>query len=190
MRPQDRKTLWTVAPALLLLAACGEQRPGVADDSGSVELRPPAVSPNVHSDVSPPLGLMQSVPGQDEQREHPVKPVPRRFNPGANDPVRQSNITPMLIPAPSTNFDGVGQGFTGPAGTFTVTSAPPDTNGDVARTTTCRSSTPTSRSSARPARRSSVRCRSGRCGAASAAAARTTAMATRWCSTIPWPTAG
>jgi len=131
MRPQDRKTLWAAAPALLLLAACGEQRPGVADESGSVELRSPAVSPNVHSDVSPPLGLIRSVPRQDEEREHPVKPIPRRFNPGANDPVRQSSITPLLIPAPSTNFDGVGQGFTGPAGTFTVNSAPPDTNGDV-----------------------------------------------------------
>ena len=37
----------------------------------------------------------------------------------------------LAIPATATNFDGVGNGFTGPAGPFTVTSAPPDTNGAV-----------------------------------------------------------
>ena len=35
------------------------------------------------------------------------------------------------MPAPALNFDGVGNGFTGPNGTFTVNAAPPDTNGDV-----------------------------------------------------------
>ena len=36
-----------------------------------------------------------------------------------------------LAPVTSTNFDGIGNGFSGPAGTFSVNSAPPDTNGDV-----------------------------------------------------------
>ena len=35
------------------------------------------------------------------------------------------------MPATSLNFSGIGNGFTGPAGTFTVNSAPPDTNGSV-----------------------------------------------------------
>jgi hypothetical protein len=35
------------------------------------------------------------------------------------------------MPSPSNSFDGVGQGFTGPQGTFSVTSAPPDPNGAV-----------------------------------------------------------
>src|SRR5258708_8748923 len=35
------------------------------------------------------------------------------------------------MPSPSNSFDGVGQGFTGPQGTFNVTSAPPDPNGAV-----------------------------------------------------------
>ncbi|HLZ20822.1 MAG TPA: hypothetical protein VKQ30_01690, partial [Ktedonobacterales bacterium] len=42
---------------------------------------------------------------------------------------RQPNSA--LIPAPTNNFDGVGNGFTGPQGTFSVASAPPDTNGSV-----------------------------------------------------------
>src|SRR2546425_431915 len=42
-------------------------------------------------------------------------------------------VLPSLgaIPATDKNFDGIGQGFSGPAGTFTVNAAPPDTNGDV-----------------------------------------------------------
>ena len=39
--------------------------------------------------------------------------------------------TALVAPTTSTNFDGIGQGFTGPGGTFVVNSAPPDTNGAV-----------------------------------------------------------
>src|SRR4029077_16271509 len=46
-------------------------------------------------------------------------------------PVRQSSPVALLAPALNNNFDGVGNGFTGPQGTFSVNSAPPDTNGDV-----------------------------------------------------------
>ena len=35
------------------------------------------------------------------------------------------------IPAADRNFDGIGQGFSGPGGTFSVAGAPPDPNGDV-----------------------------------------------------------
>src|SRR5438128_8952441 len=42
-------------------------------------------------------------------------------------------IFPSLGAIPSTdrNFQGIGQGFSGPAGTFSVAAAPPDPNGDV-----------------------------------------------------------
>ena len=43
----------------------------------------------------------------------------------------QTSAPAAAAPATSTNFDGIGQGFTGPSGTFTVNSAPPDTNGAV-----------------------------------------------------------
>src|SRR5256886_13690066 len=45
--------------------------------------------------------------------------------------VLQSLIAQPLAPALTLNFDGVGNGFSGPAGTFTVAGAPPDTNGSV-----------------------------------------------------------
>src|SRR5207244_2305978 len=48
---------------------------------------------------------------------------------GSRSPPRPAPA--LLMPTPLTNFDGVGAGFSGPQGTFSVTSAPPDTNGDV-----------------------------------------------------------
>ena len=131
MRLLARTAVWTAASALLLLAGCGAQPVSEADDSQSVELRSPQVASADHHDVSAPLSLIRPAPPSLEEREHPVKPVPRRFNHGAHDPVVQASAVPLLIPAPASNFDGMGQGFTGPAGAFTVNSAPPDTNGDV-----------------------------------------------------------
>ncbi len=43
----------------------------------------------------------------------------------------QTSIGPAAAPSTSNNFDGVGNGFSGPNGTFTVNAAPPDTNGAV-----------------------------------------------------------
>ena len=51
--------------------------------------------------------------------------------PGVVDGVVQATLPAPLVPATATNFDGMGNGFSGPQGTFTVNSAPPDTNGDV-----------------------------------------------------------
>jgi len=42
-----------------------------------------------------------------------------------------SSVSIGAPPATINNFDGVGNGFTGPSGTFTVNAAPPDTNGAV-----------------------------------------------------------
>src|SRR2546423_9151638 len=131
MRLLARTAVWTAAPALLLLAGCGVQPGSEADKSESVVMRSPQVTSAEHHDLSAPLNLIRPAPPSLEEREHPVKPVPRRFNRGARDPVVQASAVPLLIPAPASNFDGIGQGFTGPAGAFTVSSAPPDTNGDV-----------------------------------------------------------
>ncbi|HEX6776953.1 MAG TPA: hypothetical protein VF099_02075, partial [Ktedonobacterales bacterium] len=49
---------------------------------------------------------------------------------GIPDNVQNTPSVP-LTPSPSNSFDGVGNGFSGPQGTFTVNSAPPDTNGAV-----------------------------------------------------------
>ena len=116
---------------LLLSAACA----GVPSEDGASEApitRGAAVALAAHHDASPPLMLVPPVPDSNTHPEHEVKPIPRHFNsPSTHDPVRQSSSPSLFIPTTSFNFDGVGQGFSGPQGTFSVAGAPPDTNGDV-----------------------------------------------------------
>ena len=51
--------------------------------------------------------------------------------PSANDPVIQATPGAAAAPALGLGFEGIGQGFSGPSGSFTVTGAPPDPNGAV-----------------------------------------------------------
>ena len=93
----------------------------------------PTVSPAVHQDVSQPLRDYLDGQGQqqDQQGQHGEHPA-RKFKdaqPGhSSTPGTPSSTTPGRAPVTGLNFDGVGNGFVGPAGTFTVASAPPDTN--------------------------------------------------------------
>jgi hypothetical protein len=47
------------------------------------------------------------------------------------DPVVEHVAAAPAMPLPSNNFEGIGQEFSGPGGTFIVQSAPPDTNGAI-----------------------------------------------------------
>ena len=99
--------------------------------AAQASLRAPTISPNVHHDASPPLrDLPPSAGAHRAEQDEGLLPHPATV-PGAVDRVVQSTLPAPLIPATATNFDGVGNGFTGPQGTFSVNSAPPDTNGDV-----------------------------------------------------------
>jgi uncharacterized membrane protein len=87
----------------------------------------------VDHDVSPPLrDLLPILDSSNQKREkrEPIAEPPAPLAGGA-DPVIQSTPATAAAPALNLGFDGVGNGFTGPAGTFTVNSAPPDTNGAV-----------------------------------------------------------
>jgi hypothetical protein len=67
-----------------------------------------------------------------EEEDHPEEPqsiVPFSGS-SAPDSVRQMLYSTSQMTAPITSFDGLGYGFSGPAGTFYV-NAPPDANGDV-----------------------------------------------------------
>ncbi len=127
----QRKAVLIVS--LFAVTACA-QRPGQADDSNSVELRSPAISLASHHDLSAPLSILRA-PDSNTNPEHEVKKIPRHFNTSqalAGDPVRQSAFIAIIAsPTVTHNWEGVGQGFTGPSGTFSLTGAPPDTNGDV-----------------------------------------------------------
>ena len=125
-----------IAIAVVLLSACAQptsEDESTMDTSLSETLRSPSVSLAEHHDQSPPLFLM--LPAERRAVEdHEVKPIPR--GPAGNFVALprenvQTRVASLAIPATSAAFEGIGQGFTGPAGTFSVNSAPPDTNGDV-----------------------------------------------------------
>src|SRR5580765_2760716 len=100
----------------------------------SAQSGPTTIRRDVHHDVSPPLrDLIKNAPPPSlERREvEPMRLIP--LPPGLvqleEDPVRQRTISP-LTPIVSQSFEGLGQGQYG----FTVTGAPPDTNGAVGAT--------------------------------------------------------
>jgi Chitobiase/beta-hexosaminidase C-terminal domain len=107
------------------------RQPGQVDQSQSVVRSSPSVEAAVHHDASPPLLSLPPAPRQSGQQVHPVRPIPRPINGGGADPAVSGSVPTLQAPAPALNFDGIGNGFSGPAGTFSVTAAPPDTEGDV-----------------------------------------------------------
>lgn len=86
----------------------------------------------VKHDVSPPLRSIPPVhtPAAPQRPLLSLPSLPQGLPNSVSDHV-QHTATPRAAPSPSANFDGIGNGFTGPQGTFTVNSAPPDTNGAV-----------------------------------------------------------
>src|SRR3954471_24963362 len=111
---------------LVLLA----MTPSAFAQSGRAEVRPSS-----YHDVSPPLRDLPPGPRIYGILEaEPVRRIPSSRNPnfGPDPLVASTNAAPVrLAPTPLQNFDAIGQGFTGPAGTVTVNSAPPDTNAAV-----------------------------------------------------------
>ena len=126
----------TAASLILILAAACAQLPGADtgnDNPDYRDLRSPSVQLNERHASTPPLSLM-SLPQNDTNPQHEVKPVPRNYvhrSVSFRDPVLQSSTPALLAPTVNLSFAGVGQGFSGPNGSFSVTGAPPDTNGDV-----------------------------------------------------------
>jgi hypothetical protein len=116
--------------SMAALAVCAAVLPSVG--TGTVTAHAagaPAVSHSSRNDVSPPLRSLRNTgqaPGWAASHA-PLRPsLPRSGAVSA-----RSASTATAIPTTSTNFDGVGNGFTGPSGTFTVNAAPPDTNAAV-----------------------------------------------------------
>jgi hypothetical protein len=96
---------------------------------------PTTIRRDVHHDVSPPLREMikYAPPPSLERREvEPLKRIP--LPPGLaqleEDPVRQTTTVPPPTPPVSQSFEGLGNGQYG----FSVTGAPPDTEGSVGAT--------------------------------------------------------
>ena len=125
------------AISMTAFAAACAQMPGADESSNNNpdyrDLRSPMVQLAARRSATPPLSLI-AIPNVATNYDHEVKPVPRnhvRRSATALDPVVQSSSVTLLSPTLSLNFAGQGNGFTGPSGTFNLTGAPPDTNGDV-----------------------------------------------------------
>jgi len=98
------------------------------------QVQGPTVRHDVHHDVSPPLlDLIKLAPPPSlvKHEAEPVRriPLPPGLSQLEEDPIRQRTIAP-LTPLVSQSFEGLGQGQYG----FSVTGAPPDTNGAVGAT--------------------------------------------------------
>ena len=123
--------------ALLPLLLMGAVAPNALAQSGPAltQTGQAEVRPSSFHDVSLPLrDLPPGIRIYGILEAEPVRRIPSSRRPTFGpDPLVApvNNITPKLAPATQANFDGIGQGFTGPAGTFTVNSAPPDTNAAV-----------------------------------------------------------
>jgi len=101
------------------------------DDSRSIVLRAPENEAAAHHDTSGPLTLLPPAPRPTENIEHEVKRLPRPVGAEIVDRGVQTLAPLLLMPSLAVNFDGLGNGFTGPGGTFRFAGTPPDTNGDV-----------------------------------------------------------
>src|SRR2546425_2728061 len=93
----------------------------------------PTIIPSVHNDVSVALTAMADLDDKDkkDKKVKPHREIPGHAHGGPNATQPASAAVVAAAPALLSSFAGVGNGFSGPNGTFGVNSAPPDTNGAV-----------------------------------------------------------
>ena len=104
-------------------------------ESAFAQTGPTTVRRDVHHDVSPPLIEMIRHAPPPSLARRPVEPLRRiPLPPGLltpqEDPVVQVSTVPPPTPPVTSSFEGLGKGQYG----FSVTGAPPDTNGTVGAT--------------------------------------------------------
>jgi len=104
-----------------------------ADPPNVVRIDPTMTPVLVANDLSRPLHEITpiTVHAVAEREDERRPPILRAATPDFVDPVAQTFAAASTAPTPTVSFDGIGDGFVGPAGTFTVEADPPDTNGDV-----------------------------------------------------------
>ncbi len=152
-----KRSVWSstmfVGSAALLFGplACGSSAPATGSAQEGVSGAAPVtveaqdaapssgfvvVEPEKH-DVSPPFGDLVAGPVAPGRRTVPIfKPEhpERGVLPEVPDPVVQSTTIDPTVVGSTFGFDGVGDGFVGPDGTFVEQYSPPDTNGAAGTT--------------------------------------------------------
>lgn len=93
------------------------------------------IIPETNHGLSAPVRTMPSEPiSAPRVRPWLIGPSANRPAVEQDDPVAQETTGPMVATTPGLNVLGVGNGFSGPNGTFSVQFAPPDTNAAVGAT--------------------------------------------------------
>ncbi|GAB3029832.1 T9SS type A sorting domain-containing protein [Oleiagrimonas citrea] len=113
-----------------LLLACA----GPAHAAGSTTGATPQDA--VHHDRLPSLrGLLPRPEDFSNGQAHPARPIPFLVQKGnLGDGALQTSAIVSALPAAGAGFEGIGEGFSGPQGAFTIQYAPPDTVGAVGAT--------------------------------------------------------
>src|SRR5690349_14828198 len=97
------------------------------------------VIPEAAHDTSPRLDSISADQLNASEAARPQRQIPlgrligrvRPAAPVTADTAVQTSAAPLVSVTAGNNFDGVGEGFVGPQGTFVVRGIPPDTNGAV-----------------------------------------------------------
>ncbi len=136
----DRGWAWVIGGVALALVVASTTAPtsaaGAASDGTGRAVTQSA--PVAHA-TSPALGSMPPAEpltnsGQRRAPNWDIPPSPtgtRAVAPGALQGPARVKASAATAPAASRNFEGLGEGFVGPQGTFAVQGVPPDANGDV-----------------------------------------------------------
>src|ERR1700722_17669853 len=124
-----------LAVVLFLTLAVPMLAPSAFAQANAASSGPTTIRRDVHHDVSQPLSEMikNAPPPSLERREvEPMKliPLPPGLSQNQEDPVRQTTTVPPPTPPVLQSFEGLGNGEYG----FTITGAPPDTEGTVGAT--------------------------------------------------------
>jgi hypothetical protein len=133
MPPLLRRTFGTLAAAAAVAVVTATTLAGPASaDQTPMQRGPGTVRHETHHDTSPPLSRLAPVPpNADPGEADAVHRMPNRGKGHRPDPVVQRRPG-ARVNATSANFDGLGQGFTGPGGPFPAHQAvPPDPNAAV-----------------------------------------------------------
>jgi hypothetical protein len=118
-----------VAMALILVSLLAGPPAGAA----SAPARPRArVAAAVRHDLSAPLRSLRPAPARPAALPRHVFPSAAQGSPSAPaTPGRGAARAQAVMPSPSANFEGAGEGFTGPSGTYHDVGTPGDPNGAV-----------------------------------------------------------
>ncbi len=120
------------AGAVILLALSASAAPASATSAAPATTGSgPTVTKSIHNDTSTALRDMIPAPRSSGHRVTHPHGVGSRAPRNGTRTATPSSLSGTLAPSTTLNFDGVGQGFSGPSGTFTVNAAPPDTDGSV-----------------------------------------------------------